>query len=67
MNVRRTAPKGEGMDSPSNPSLSAINTKVLTGHIGNTSYGIDKLTNEGGLGYHDKWCFSMDREIETPH
>ncbi len=29
--------------------------------------GIDKLTNESGLEYHNKWWFSMDRGLESPH
>ena len=29
--------------------------------------GIDKLTNEGGLGYHNEWCFCVDAGLETPH
>ena len=30
-------------------------------------FGIDKLTNEGGLGCHIVSCFGMDRGLQTPH
>ncbi len=29
--------------------------------------GIDKLTNEGGLRYHNGWSLSTDRGLEIPH